>query len=167
MRVRVAPLPAVALVGLGALNGWLIMIVRGGEEVGVQEPPASVAPSRALSEKESGLSNVKPVHAYVETLAHPVFSKARAPYVPPPPTSLAAPKTDAPPLPVDPGIAVGGVVLDGVLKKAYLFKKGGATGSWVSEGETFVGWKVESIEPGSAKLQQAGRTLELHLYEHR
>jgi hypothetical protein len=167
MRLRVAPLPAVALVGLGALNGWLIMIVLGAEEVTVQEPPASVAPSSDLSEKESGLSNVKPVHAYVETLAHPLFYKTRAPYVPPPPTSPAASKTDAPPMPIDPGIAVGGVVLDGVLKKAYLFKKGGATGSWVSEGETFMGWKVESIEPGSSKLQQAGRILVLHLYEHR
>jgi hypothetical protein len=165
MRLRVAPLPAVALVGLGALNGWLIMIVLGAEEVIVHEPPASVAPSPELSESASELSTVKPAHAYVETLAHPVFYKTRAPYVPPPPPSPAAPKTIEPPLPVDPGIAVGGVVLDGVLKKAYLFSKGGATGSWVSEGETFMGWKVESIEPGSAKLQQVGRTLVLHLYE--
>jgi hypothetical protein len=143
------------------------MSVLGNEEVGVQAPPASVAPSPHLSESASELPAVKPTRAYTETLAHPVFSKTRAPYVPPPPTPPAAPKTIEPPLPVDPGMAVGGVVLDGVLRKAYLFKKGGATGSWVSEGETFMGWKVESIEPGSAKLQQAGRTLELHLYEQR
>ena len=167
MRLRVAPLPAVALIGLGVLNGCLIMIVLGSDKVDVQAPPARVAPSPDLSEKESGLSNVKPVRAYIETLAHPVFYKTRAPFVPAPPTSPATPKTDAPPMPIDPGIAVGGVVLDGVLKKAYLFKKGGATGSWVSEGETFMGWKVESIEPGSSKLQQAGRILVLHLYEHR
>lgn len=163
MRFRIAPLPAAALAGLGVLNGWLIMIVLGSDEVGVHEPPANVAPSRDSSEDASGLSTVKPARAYAETLAHPVFYKTRAPYVPPPPPPPVAPQV-GPLASMDPGIVLGGVAIHGNLKKAYLYTKAGPQGSWVTEGETYMGWKIGSIEPGSATLQQAGRTLELQLY---
>jgi hypothetical protein len=161
MRLRIAPLPAAALVGLGVLNGWLIMIVLGSDEVGVHEPPASVAPR--FSDDASGLTTVKPARAYVETLAHPVFYKTRAPYVPPPPPPAAAPSVD-PPVSADPGIALGGVAIHGKLKKAYLFTKGGPTGSWIAEGETFMGWNVQAIHATGATIKRADRTIALELY---
>src|SRR5262249_36303227 len=109
---------------------------------------ASVAPSPDLPESANGLLMVKPARAYVETLAHPIFSRTRAPFVPPPPPPPAAQRQVGPPVSVDPGIALGGVAIHGDLKKAYLLSKGGLSGSWVTEGETFMGWKVGSIEPG-------------------
>jgi hypothetical protein len=59
---------------------------------------------------------------------------------------------------------LGGVAMDGSLKKAYLFSKGNPQGSWISEGETFLGWNVVSIDSGAARLKQADRVLELQLY---
>ena len=40
-----------------------------------------------------------------------------------------------------------------------------AGGTWVNEGETLMGWKVESVS--STKLQQQDRTIELELYVRR
>jgi hypothetical protein len=163
MRFRIAPLPAAALAALGVLNGWLMMVLLRGEEVGVQAPPASVAPSPELSGDASGLAAVKPARGYTETLAHPVFLKTRAPYVPPPPPPPAAPQV-GPPVSVDPGIALGGVAIRGQLKKAYLFSKGGPPGSWIAEGETFMGWNVEAIHATGATIKHADRTIALELY---
>jgi hypothetical protein len=156
-------MPAAALAGLGVLNGWLIMIALGSGELGVHELPASVAPSRGSSEDASGLSTVKPAHAYAETLAHPVFFKTRAPYVPPPPPPPAAPQVGAP-VSADPGIALGGVAIHGNLKKAYLFSKSGPPGSWIDEGETFMGWNVQAIHATGATITRADRTIMLELY---
>jgi hypothetical protein len=163
MRLRVAPLPAAALAALGVLNGWVMMSLLRGEEIGMQAPPASVAPSPNLSETTIGYLAVKPARAYAETLDHPVFYKTRAPYVPPPPPPPAAPQV-GPPVSVDPGIALGGVAIHGNLKKAYLFTKGGPPGSWIAEGETFMGWNVEAIHVTGATIKRADRTIALELY---
>jgi hypothetical protein len=163
MRLRIAPLPAAALAAMGVLNGWLMMILVRGEQTGVQLPPASVVQSPDLSEDASGLSTAKPARAYAETLAHPVFYRTRAPYVPPPPPSPAVPQV-GPPVSVDPGIALGGVAIRGQLKKAYLFSKGGPPGSWIAEGETFMGWNVEAIHATGATIKRADRTIALELY---
>ena len=154
---------AAALAGLAVLNAWLMNIVLGIDEVGVYEPVASVAPSRDLSKNASEVSIVKPAGTYAETLAHPVFYKTRAPYVPPPPPLAAAPSV-GPPASADPGIALGGVAIRGDLKKAYLFSKGGPPGSWVAEGETFMGWNVQAIHTTGATIRRADRTIALELY---
>jgi hypothetical protein len=52
-------------------------------------------------------------------------------------------------------------------KQAYLFQKSNPTGTWVKEGEDFVGWKLEFIDAGNAKLRKDGRTVELQLYAAR
>jgi hypothetical protein len=49
-------------------------------------------------------------------------------------------------------------------KKAYVFRKGERTGSWLAEGEEILGWKVQSIDSGGAKLQKDGRSIELPLF---
>ena len=168
MTFRMAPLAAAGLLALSALNAWLVAVVVRDD---VSEAPVPAAQS-AWAPKPSGSSgsmpNAKPITAYSETLAHPIFSKSREPFVPPPPPPAPVPKVVAPPpLPVDPGIVMGGVVINGVLRKAYLFNKADAQGMWVSEGENFNGWTVQAIDPVSTKLQQAERTIELQLYGRR
>ena len=106
---------------------------------------------------------------WLPTLAKPVFLKTRAPYVPPPPAPPPAPKpVVAPPqAPVDPGLALGGVVIIEDARKAYIFNRADSRGAWLSEGATILGWQVESIDALTARLQQAGRTIELELYPKR
>jgi hypothetical protein len=166
MRLRVAPLNALVLVILGAANAWLLTVLLRDAEIDAWQPPASMTPLPNLTESANGPSVTKPA-AHAQTLAHPVFFKSRLPYVPPPPApARAAPKPAPPPAPVDPGIAMGGVAIDGVLRKAYLFSKSASQGAWVSEGENFMG-SVQSIDATSARLGQADRLLDLQLYGRR
>jgi hypothetical protein len=50
------------------------------------------------------------------------------------------------------------------LRKVYLLTKANPAGSWLAEGESFMGWKIQSVDASSAKLQQQDRTIELQLY---
>ncbi len=68
------------------------------------------------------------------------------------------------PVVVDPGLAVGGVMIKGGLSKAYLFSKSGPDGTWVAEGETFQGWQLKSVDRAGVKLEQGGLSLDLQLY---
>ncbi|HMG79474.1 MAG TPA: hypothetical protein VK591_12385 [Xanthobacteraceae bacterium] len=103
--------------------------------------------------------------SYQEILAHPIFSRSRAPYVPPTPS---APKPSPPPAVfVDPGLVLGGVMVNGAIKKAYLFQKTEKSGAWVGEGDDFVGWRVQSITADAAKLQKETHVIEVHLYPER
>ncbi len=59
---------------------------------------------------------------------------------------------------------MGGVVITGGAKKAYLFRKTDRTGAWLAEGEEIMGWRVHAINSGGATLQKDGRDIELPLY---
>jgi len=50
------------------------------------------------------------------------------------------------------------------LRKVYLLTKTNSAGSWVGEVESFMGWKIQSVDATSAKLRQQDRTIELQLY---
>jgi hypothetical protein len=164
MRLGIAPLAGAALLVLGATNAWLLQVVLQPEVLAAAPPVADAAAALSLSEGPGAPTIPMKPAAYPETLAHPVFFKTRAPYVPPPPAPPPVAKAAAPVVAADPGLALGGVALDGALRKAYLFTKANSQGAWVSEGETFNGWTVQSIDAGAAKLRQADRTLELLLY---
>jgi len=62
---------------------------------------------------------------------------------------------------------LGGVVIIEDVRKAYIFNKADSHGAWLGEGEMIMGWKVESIGAMTARLQQAGRVIELELYPMR
>jgi hypothetical protein len=153
---------------MSVINAGLLALLVRQDESQAQQVLAEDAASPALSSATILSVTPKPFHSYPETLARPVFHKTRAPYTPPPPAPLpTAPKPAAAPVIVDPGLVLGGVTMDGILKKAYLFSKGNPEGAWVSEGEAFQGWTVQSIDSGAAKLKQGGRTLNLDLYPSR
>ena len=168
MRSRIAPLTAAGVLALAAVNAWLLTIVTLNGETQENEPVPGVAPYLNVTEATGGLIATRATAAYRETLAHPVFYKTRQPFVPSPPIPPpATPNTAALPAPADPGIALGGVAINSDLKKVYLFSKANSLGAWVREGETFMGWTVQSVGPEGAKLRQANRELRLDLYPSR
>jgi hypothetical protein len=121
-----------------------------------------------LSTSAERLSSAMPLSGYQQTTARPIFFKTRQPFVapppaPPPPQPIVAPPPP-PPAVVDPGPAVGGVMITSEVKKAYLFRKTDRTGAWVAEGEEIMGWQVQSIDDGGARLKKDGREIELPLY---
>jgi hypothetical protein len=170
MTPRIAPLALAGLLALGALNAWLLAVVtaeHGPEQATAAAGGTEWTPGPLASELQP--HSPKSISAYSQTLAAPVFFKSRQPYVPPPPPPPPSPKPIAapPPAPVDPGLVLGGIMITDGVKKAYLFNKADAKGVWLSEGDTIAGWKVETIDSMSAKLQQAGRAIELPLYPKR
>ncbi|WP_315804666.1 MULTISPECIES: hypothetical protein [unclassified Bradyrhizobium] len=165
VRWRVRPQAAVLalLAGLDlVLGAWLATSVGGGEAPGARRAAWEAPVPRTMA----GVAGRQPLQTYAEILAHPVFQKSREPFVPPPPAPpppmpVAAP----PPVATDPGLQVGGVMINSGTSKAYLLSKvGGGAGSWVNENETFQGWRVTSIDASGVRIEQAGRAIELQLY---
>ncbi len=165
----VAPLTAIALLTLG--GGNVLLLALAVAEIADDDDPSApkIEWTPKLSTSAERLTSVTPLNAYQQTTAHPIFFKTRQPFVPPPPPPPPPPPalvqpTPAPPPVVDPGLAVGGVIISGGAKKAYLFRKADRSGSWLAEGEEILGWKIQSIDSGGAKLQKDARDIELPLY---
>jgi hypothetical protein len=164
MKFRIAPLPAAGLAVLAAINAWLLAGIADAMFSPDEQPlGAPMEWSPKLPDPGEGFVDFKPIEAASETLRHPLFFKTRAPLVPRPPPPPPKPEP-APIIQADPGLVLGGVVIDRDIRKAYLLSKDDPRGAWVSEGENFMGWKIVSVEGASAKLQQSGRMLELQLY---
>ena len=163
MRWRVAPLRAAGLLIASCVNAGLLANV-----VTQLASDGSVATNKIdwnvnLTGSVANATNRRPVESYGQILVRPVLFKSREPFVPPPPAQPAM--MVVPPLAVvDPGLAVGGVMIKNGLSKAYLLSKAGPDGAWAGEGETFQGWKVKSVNRMGVKLEQAGRSIELSLY---
>jgi hypothetical protein len=164
MTIRIAPLAAVGLLALVALNAWLLTVLAAdiaSDDQAAIGKRVDWAPNFSIT--ADGVAVRKPVDAYSETLTHPVFFKTREPYVAPPPPPPPKVVAASPPV-VDPGLVLGGVFINRDIKKAYLFSKTDPRGTWVSEGENFLGWKVQSVDRAAVRLQQQDRTIEVLLY---
>jgi len=166
MKPRIAPLTGAAIAALGVLNVWLLTLVILEEDPRAHESYETVKSVALLPEISSVPFNPKPASAYTETLVRPVFYKSRVPFVPPAPPAPepVKPPPAPPPMPVDPGLVLGGVAIDGVFRKAYILNKANREGTWVTEGETFMGWTVYAVDSEGAKLRQSGKDLTLELY---
>jgi hypothetical protein len=147
----IAPLSAIGLLILSGIS-ILVLTLTATELLHDDDfVTAKVEWTPKLSTSAERLTSTTPLSAYQQTMAHPVFFKTRQPFVPPPPPPPPAPPQVARPAPppappADPGLAVGGVVINGEVKKAYVFRKAAdRTGSWVTEGDEIMGWKVHSI----------------------
>ena len=169
MIFRIAPLAAAGLLVLGGINAWMLTTITRDDPPEDQGNVAGTEQAIRLAAMPGSIPNTKPIDAYSETLAHPIFFKTRLPFVPPPPPPPPPPpKLVAPtPAPVDPGLALGGIMIDRALKRAYLFTKSDPHGTWVTEGESFMGWTVQSINSEGTRLQQQDRAVELTLYPQR
>lgn len=160
---RIPPLAAATLLALIAFNAWLLTIVldRGDTDGPLITGALGPAPTvRGLTQLPP---EIRPITSYNQTLAQPLFFKSRTPFVAPPPRPLPS---SVPPQPAnsDPGLTLGGIIVSGSIKKAYLFAKNSPEGAWVSEGEAFMGWTVRSVHNTSTTLHQRSQKVELHLY---
>jgi hypothetical protein len=163
MMIRRLSLGHCGLVIVGGLNFWLLaMIVSdlrsvGGITVGKVEWKPNLTPSMERT------GNKKTIDNYKQILARPIFYKTREPFVPPPPT-LSVAKAAVPAIVADPGFVLGGVTITSEIKKAYIYTKTNNSGTWTSEGDNLMGWKVRSVERGSVRLEQEERVIEVWLY---
>lgn len=154
-------------VGLLVLVGLNICLLAGVlnqltfDVVTVGETPGNAMPLPELA-KEIGAR--KPIEAYNQILAHPIFFKSREPFVPAPPAPPPPPPVPPPVVAVDPDLAVGGVMIKDGMAKAFLFLKNGSGARWANEGEEFQGWQVRSVTHAGVRLEQRGRAIELQLY---
>ena len=164
-RSRTPPLLFFGLALLAAANAWFLIMAAQKtmfeEQVAAEEPgwtPRLPKPEDSQTQTTASVS-------YQEILAHPIFSRSRAPYAPPAPP---APKAALPPVAfTDPGFVLGGVVVNGTIKKAYLLQKADKSGVWVGEGDNFIGWRVQAITTDAAKLQKETHVIEVLLYPER
>lgn len=165
MTWRVSPLRAIVLLFAVGVNAWLLVAVAAelaSSDLAVAEKAVW---NPQLSSSGDKVPTAKPIDAYREILARPLFSRSREPFVPapPPPPPVAA----AMPLPVvvDPGLVLGGVLIKDGVKKAYVFSRANAgAGAWINEGQDFMGWSITSVSGSGAKLEQQGRSIDLRLY---
>jgi hypothetical protein len=166
MRLRAPPLVLAGIAVLVAANIWLLSMVVG--QI-VTDDKAVADEARwipHLAKLDTGEAHATSATAHQDILAHPVFAKSRAPFVPPPPPIPKAPPTPAPVL-SDPGFSLGGVMLSGDTKRAYLLQKTNQRGAWAGEGDDVAGWKLESITAETATLRKESHVIELRLYPER
>jgi hypothetical protein len=164
-RPRTPPLVLLGLTLLAAANIWLLLTVA--QQATSEDQIAADEPgwTPRLPRLEDARAQTTATASYQEILSHPIFSRSRTPYVL---SAPPAPKPSAPPLVfIDPGLVLGGVMVNGAVKKAYLFQKTDKSGAWVGEGDDFVGWRVQSITADAAKLQKETHVIEVRLYPER
>ena len=166
MTLRLAPLTAALLLSLLALNIWLATAATRSHDLGDQELTTAPRWSPSIARTALEVPSPKAMSGHDDVLARPVFFKSRQPYVPPPPAPPPAPKVQppAPAVPLDPGLVLAGVMIEGAVKKAFVVNKADSQGAWVAEGDAVAGWQVFSITAADAKLHNAGRTIHLDLY---
>jgi hypothetical protein len=167
MIIRFAPLATAGLVALVGINAWLCAVILEGL---LAPDPISTAEERSrpmLPTPAEDITNTKAIMEYNEMLVRPIFFKSRKLFVAPrPPPSPSAPPPRAGPAsaPINPGLIVGGIAIIGPMRKTYLLRKADPSGVWVNQGDAFMGWKVQSIDPKGVTLRKDERAIDLRLY---
>jgi hypothetical protein len=166
MAVRVTPLALTRLTLLGLVHAWLIAAIVVDLVPDDADHFTEIAGTPMLATLEGGnVGGTNAIRSYDQILSRPIFFKSREPFIPPPPeaTTSQAKATSAPVF-VDPGLVLGGIMISRTNRQAYLFQKSKPDGSWIREGEDFLGWKLEFLDQGNARLQKDGHTIDLRLY---
>ncbi|MCK1383299.1 hypothetical protein [Bradyrhizobium sp. 21] len=156
------PLAAICLLVFGLLDASLLGAII---KSGLRPIEWSEMPTGALGgagEKKVPEVPIKRVAALDRTLATPAFFKSRSPYVPPAPT-IVAPAAVAPAAP-PPTVTIAGIVIDKRVKKALLLSPTDNNGTWLSEGDQVMGWKVEAITAAGVTLRQNTSKMDVKMY---
>jgi hypothetical protein len=165
MAVRVTPLALTGLTLLGLVHALLIALVVvdlvPDDADHFTEITGILTPAKLEGGNVDGKNTIK---SYDQILLRPIFFKSREPFVPQPPDTTKRAKATAVPVFVDPGLVLGGIMISRTARQAYLFQKSKPDGSWIREGEDFLGWKLEFLDQGDARLQKEGHTIDLQLY---
>jgi hypothetical protein len=163
MMFRAPPLSVAGIFLVGIVDVWLVAVIV--TNIGSQAARVIEAPARSsISASLYGIAERRSIESYRATLTRPIFFKTREPFVAPPAPPPPAPSVAAPPPVVDPGFVLAGVLMSSGVKKAYLFTRSNASGTWAAEGGDLMGWRVQSVSKDGAKLEQQGRVIDLKLY---
>ncbi len=149
------------------LNIWLVTVIVG--RISGDDPAGdNMEWSPNLSPTVAAANERKPIHTYEQILARPIFFKSREPFIAPPAAPPPVPKIVAPPpLVVDPGFMLAGIMIKSRTKKAFILSKSTAEGTWAVEGDSLMGWKLQSVDKTGVKPEQGGRTIEVLLYPNK
>jgi hypothetical protein len=68
---------------------------------------------------------------------------------------------------VDPGLILGGIMVMQGVRKTYVLRKTDPSGTWVADGQDFMGWKIQMIDAAGVVLGNGERRIDLKLYPDR
>lgn len=170
----VSPLMGSVLVGLLSLNGFAVLaMMRGWDRLGASG-------STIARESRSGDGawyppsigggqgyRAKPLAAFAQTLARPIFSRSRRPYVAPvaSPSAVAAVEPVMAAAPVaEPVVTLAAVAINGQTSRALLVSKSHPAGRWMSPGDQVEDWTISTIAADRLTLAIGGRTMTVRLY---
>lgn len=158
---RPPPLAAICLLVFGLLDASLLGAIIKSSLQSVETSEMTTGALGGAGEKVPEVPG-KQIAALGRTLAAPAFFKSRAPYVPPAPSAVAvaAVAPAAPP----PTLTIAGIVIDKRVKKALLLSPADNNGTWLSEGDQLMGWKVEAITAAGVTLRQNSSKLDVKMY---
>lgn len=159
---RPPPLAMICLLAFGLLDAALL-----GTIIKSSLAPADASEMTTGALVGMGQKNVpavprKQITALGQTLTVPAFFKSRAPYVPPASIVVAAPV--AAPIAPPPAVTIAGIIIDSRVKKALLLSPADNNGTWLSEGDQVMGWKVEAITAAGVTLRQNSAKLDVKMY---
>jgi hypothetical protein len=167
MKLRIAPWRAIVLAGLLSLNVGLVAIAASALLSSDAPAPARVDRTPPVATAGTAPPDNKPIARYPQTLAHPIFFKTREPFVPPPPAPPPPPPTtrpSPPPVMADPSLTLGGIIMMQGVRKAYVFRRTDPSGTWIANGEDFMGWRIQTIDAAGIVLRNGDRKIDLKLY---
>jgi type II secretory pathway component PulC len=153
-RAAVAVL-AGAVAGLGLLNWHLARMP-------IDISPIAPEADRAAAPRKDGFDlatklDRTPAAQFTETVSRPLFNPSRRP------VQRDQARTD------DAGAAPGDMRLAGVMTspnqpaRALIRMANEATGTWITEGEDFNGWRLREVNARSVVVESQGRSRELTL----
>lgn len=159
---RPPPLATICLLAFGLLDACLMGGIVNSSLQSVQASETVTGALGRAGEKKVPEVPGKQIAALGRTLATPAFFKSRAPYVPPAPA--AVPIAPVAPVASPPTVTVAGIVIDKRVKKALVLSPADNNGTWLSEGDQVMGWKVEAITAAGVTLRQNSSKLDLRMY---
>ncbi|WP_036043373.1 hypothetical protein [Bradyrhizobium yuanmingense] len=159
---RPPPLAAICLAAFGLLDAGLLGAIVKSSFQPTETSEMTTGTLGGAGEKKVPEVPGKQIAALGRTLATPAFFKSRAPYVPPAPA--AAPVAAVAPVAPPPTVTVAGIVIDKRIKKALVVSPADNNGTWLSEGDQVMGWKVEAITTAGVTLRQNSSKLDVRMY---
>jgi type II secretory pathway component PulC len=152
------PVQVLCLSTLVLINGWFIGVIAFADWrlEAAADSPTGVAVTGAVVK---GGRTVPPLESFNQVLAQPVFFKSRQPFV----AIQAKPAAVIAPAP-DPGFIVGGVIIRGGVRKAFIYTRDKSVGAWTEVGQKVMGWEVRSVDENDVTVEQQGRSLKVRLY---
>ena len=172
MSLRVSPLTAIAIAGLLVLDGMALYGAhRGWENFDAGQRNGAARPGEGpwLAPSLAGGPGyrTKPLAAFAQTSARPIFTRTRRPFVAPvaaqPAAPAAEPSTPAA-LAAEPVVTLSAVTIHGQARRALLASKEHPGGRWMSEGDAVEGWAVTAIDADRLTLATGARSLTVRLY---